>query len=52
MTKKVRKTLTTLLNVGFVIMFILVVMLKQEIIIILLENIEALHIEIIIPRLN
>ena len=52
MTKKIMKILLALLNVGCVIMFILIVMLKQETIVISLEDIEVLHIEIIIPLLN
>ena len=46
------KILRTLLNVGSVIMIILIKMLKKEIIVILLENIEALHIETVISILN
>ena len=52
MTKKIMKILLALLNVGSVIMFILIVILKQETIVISLEDIEVLHIEIIIPLLN
>ena len=40
------------INVGFVIVIILIMMLKQEIIVIPLENIEALHIVIVISVLN
>ena len=47
MTKKIMKILLALLNVGCVIMFILIVMLKQETIVISLEDIEVLHIEIV-----
>ena len=46
------KILKTLINVGFVLIFMLRVMLKYEIIVISLENIEALHKEIVIPMLN
>ena len=53
MTKKDNKDfLRTLLNAGSVIMIVLMVMLKQEIIVISLENVEVLHIEIIISILN
>ena len=53
MTKKDNKDfLRTLLNVGSVIMIVLMVMLKQKIIVILSENVEVLHIEIIISILN
>ena len=41
-----------LLNVESVIMFMLMVTLKQEIIVISLENIEAMGIEIAISTLN
>ena len=41
-----------LLNVGFVIMFVLRVMLKLEIIVISLKNIVALHIKNVISKLN
>ena len=46
------KILKTLMNVGFVLIFMLRVMLKYEIIVISLENIEALHKEIVMPMLN
>ena len=46
------KILRTLLNVGSVKMVILIMMLKQEIIVILLKNIEVLHIEIVKLILN
>ena len=46
------KILKTLINVGFVLIFMLRVMLKYEIIVISLENIEALHKEIVMPMLN
>ena len=49
MTKKMMKILETPPNV---IMFMLMVMLKQEIIVITLQYKEALRIEIIISRLN
>ena len=53
MTKKDNKDfLKILLNVGSVIMIVLMVMLKQKIIVILSENVEVLHIEIIISILN
>ena len=53
MTKKDNKDfLRILLNVGSVIMIVLMVMLKQKIIVILSENVEVLHIEIIISILN
>ena len=41
-----------LLNVESVIMFMLMITLKQEIIVISLENIEAMGIEIAISTLN
>ena len=47
---KVFKTL--LLNIGFVIMFMLKVMLKWDIIAVLLEDIRALHMEIVISKVN
>ena len=50
--KKMLKIVRALLNVGFVIMVMLMVMLKQKIIIISLENREALHIETVISRLK
>ena len=46
------KILRTLLNVEFVIMIILIMMLKQEINVISLENIEVLHIETVLPILS
>ena len=53
MTKKDNKDfLRILLNVGSVIMIVLMVMLKQKIIVISSENVEVLHIEIIISILN
>ena len=51
MIKDDKEILRTPLNVGSVIMIILM-MLKWEIIVISLENIEALHIEIVISILN
>ena len=48
MTKKTMKILKTQLNIRFVAMIMLIMMLKQECIVILLEYIEALHIEIVI----
>ena len=50
--KKTMKILRTLLNVVSVIMIILIMMLKSEIIVISLKNIEVLHIEIVISILN
>ena len=50
--KKTMKILRTLLNVVSVIMIILIMMLKSEIIVISLKNIEVLHIEIVISVLN
>ena len=49
---KIVMILGTLLNLGFVIITMFMVMLKQEIIVISLENVEALHIEIVISTLN
>ena len=46
------KILRTLLNVEFVIMIILIMMLKQEINVISLENIEVLHIETVLSILS
>ena len=46
------KILRTLLNVEFVIMIILIMMLKQEINVISLENIEVLHIETFVSILS
>ena len=46
------KILRTPLNVEFVIMIILIMMLKQEINVISLENIEVLHIETVLPILS
>ena len=46
------KILRTLLNVEFVIMIILIMMLKQEINVISLENIEVLHIETVVSILS
>ena len=46
------KILRTLLNVEFVIMIILIMMLKQEINVISLENIEVLHIETVVSTLS
>ena len=48
MIKEKMKILRTLLNVGFVIIFILMVMLNLETIVISLENIEIMRIEIVI----
>ena len=52
MTKEDNEDFRTLLNVGSVIMFMLMVMLKEESIVISLEHIEALHVEIVISMLN
>ena len=52
MTKEDKENFRTLLNVASMIMIILLMMLKYEIIVILLENIEALLKEIIISILN
>ena len=52
MTKKDGVEFETLLNVEYVIMLMLMMMLKQEIIVTSLENIEDLHTEIVISRLN
>ena len=49
---KTMKILRTLLNVEFVIMIILIMMLKQEINVISLENIEVLHIETVVSILS
>ena len=49
---KTMKILRTLLNVEFVIMIILIMMLKQEINVISLENIEVLHIETVLSILS
>ena len=46
------KILRTLLNVEFVIMTMLMVILKLENTGILLENMEVLHIEIVVSKLN
>ena len=46
------KVLITLLNVGFVMMIMLMVMLKYEITVISLENIEGLHRETVITKLH
>ena len=46
------KILRTLLNDEFVIMIILIMMLKQEINVISLENIEVLHIETVLSILS
>ena len=46
------KILRTLLNGGFKVMITLIMMLKQEIIVISLEDIEVLQIEIAISMLN
>ena len=46
------KTLKTVITVGLAIVSMLMVMLKYEIIVISLENIETLRIEIVISRLN
>ena len=43
-----KRVLWTLLNVGYMTMVILIMILSKEIIIILLKNIEVLHIEIVI----
>ena len=52
MIKESNEVLRTLLNVGSVIIIILILLLKYEIIVMLLENIQALHIEIVISILN
>ena len=44
--------LKTLLDLESVIMIMLIMMLKQEVILVLLENIQALHIAIVISMLN
>ena len=49
---KIDEILRTLLHVGFVIIFMLMVMLKEEIIIVSLENIEALRKETVTSSLN
>ena len=46
------KILITQVNDASMIMIILMAMLKQEIIVISLENIEVLHIEIVLIVLN
>ena len=46
------KILKTLINVEFAIMFMLMMTLKKEIFFISLENIEYLHIEIVISKSN
>ena len=46
------KILRTLLNAGSITMIMLIIMLKKEIIDISLENIEALHLEIVLSILN
>ena len=46
------KILKTLINVEFAIMFMLMMTLKKEIFFISLENIEYLHIEIVISNSN
>ena len=46
------KTLRTLLNVGFVIMTISIMMLKEDIFVISPENIQVLHIDIVISILK
>ena len=46
------KILRALLNVGSMIIFMLMVMLKEEIIVISLENIEAQHVEIVVSTRN
>ena len=46
------KILKTLTNVEFAIMFMLMMTLKKEIFFISLENIEYLHIEIVISKSN
>ena len=50
--KKEMKTLRTLLNVGFVIMTISIMMLKEDIFVISPENIQVLHIDIVISILK
>ena len=46
------KNLRILLNVRSVTMIMLIMMLKREIIVISLKNIESLHLEIVISILN
>ena len=46
------KILRALLNVGSMIIFMLMVMLKEDIIVISLENIEAQHVEIVVSMRN
>ena len=52
MNKEENKDFKNSLNVRFVTMIILIMILKCEIIVISLENIEALHIEIVILILS
>ena len=49
---KIKEILKTLGNAGFTIMIMLMVMLKKEIMVTSLENIEDMRIEIVISRLN
>ena len=51
-TKIMMKILKTLVNVEFVMNFMLMVMLKKEIIVISLKNIEILHLVIVRLMLN
>ena len=46
------KILRALLNVGSMIILMLMVMLKEDIIVISLENIEAQHVEIVVSMRN
>ena len=46
------KILRALLNVGSMIILMLMVMLKEDIIVISLENIEAQHVEIVVSTRN
>ena len=46
------KILRALLNVESMIIFMLMVMLKEDIIVISLENIEAQHVEIVVSTRN
>ena len=52
MTKEDNEDLRTLHNIGSVKMITLLMMLKLEIIVILLETLKVLHIEIVISILN
>ena len=52
MTKEHNNNLKTLLNVGSTAMIMLIIMLKYELIVESLENIETLHKEITISTFN